>query len=105
MLTDHRGVLHDDGMDHVVSCANGGCGGLDAGGLVNGYADNLDCGVRIRGPPGSTVNLHFAAMNIEGAGYGLCSQANAPAGCNCDLQTDANCIDYVGKDTSNLNSF
>jgi hypothetical protein len=25
----------------------------------------------------------------------LCAQPNAPGGCNCDVQTDANCIDYV----------
>jgi hypothetical protein len=59
-------------------------------------ADNLDCGVRIRGGRGSTVNLHFTAMNIESATYGSCADpATRQSWCGCDVATDANCVDYV----------
>ena len=68
-------MLHDDSVDGFVDCTAGGqqrCGGLDSTGAVNGYKDNLNCGLRIRGPPGSTINLHFSAMNLEGGTNGLC---------------------------------
>lgn len=59
-------------------------------------ADNLDCGVRIRGGRGSTINLHFTAMNIESATYGSCADpATRQSWCDCDVATDANCVDYV----------
>ena len=45
-------------------------------GSSEGYGDNLDCGVRIRGDKGSTVNLHIVSMNIEGDGNGICNEAN-----------------------------
>ena len=52
MLSETRGVLHDDGMDHAVNCAINDCSAAGAGAATNGYDDNLDCGVRIRGPRG-----------------------------------------------------
>jgi hypothetical protein len=52
VLSETRGVLHDDGMDHAVNCAIGDCSADGAGAATNGYDDNLDCGVRIRGPRG-----------------------------------------------------
>jgi hypothetical protein len=45
-------------------------------GSSEGYGDNLDCGVRIRGKKGSTVNLHIVSMNIEGDGNGICNEDN-----------------------------
>ena len=58
ILTDSLGVLHDDGQAGSSSCQTAGCGGADATGAINGYADNLDCGVRIRGGPGTSL-AHF----------------------------------------------
>ena len=65
VLIASRGVLHDDTVDTHVDCSKGGCNSLDKNGHKNGYKDNANCGVRIRGPKGSVVNLHMAAMNLE----------------------------------------
>jgi hypothetical protein len=62
VLTDPRGVIHDDGMDHVVSCEEGGCGALDATGLANGYADNLDCKFCVAGSKEALDAVSFARM-------------------------------------------
>jgi hypothetical protein len=71
-----RGVLHDDQVGHV-QCGSVGakCGHLDAkgGADINGYSDDLDCGVRLHAPRGQTINVHFTQMNIEGLGNGLCA--------------------------------
>ena len=60
VLHDEFGVLHDDDISTANSYEEGGAG----------YGDNLDCGVRIRGRKGSTVNLHVVQMSLEGDGYG-----------------------------------
>lgn len=74
-LRNAHGVLHDDaiGNKHCVNAHD--CGGLDpkGGSNINGYSDNLDCGVRLHAPKGQTINVHFTQMNIEGVGAGgLC---------------------------------
>lgn len=81
-----HGVLHDDSTT-VVDCSTGQCNGLDAEGTTNGYSDNQHCGVRIRGPTGSQINLHMAAMNLEN-GAAACA-----AGWGGDCTRDD--IDYV----------
>ena len=63
VMTDPGGVLHDDAPARV-NCQNGGCG-TTGDSAATGYGDNLDCGVRIRAPKGSTINLHFTQMNLE----------------------------------------
>jgi hypothetical protein len=71
VLRDPHGTLHDDDPAGNVQCTNpNDCGGV---GGDNGYSDNLDCGVRIRAPKDSTVNIHFTQMNIEGGNTGLCA--------------------------------
>jgi hypothetical protein len=67
VLTAHRGVLHDDDVSTGTSYENG-----VAQQHNQGYGDNLNCGVRIRAPPGATVNLHIVQMNLEGDGNGIC---------------------------------
>ena len=78
MLTDPRGVIHDDGMDHVVSCEEGGCGALDATGLANGYADNLDCKFCVAGSKEALDAVSFARM----------MRADPDIGCACRWGAD-----------------
>ena len=107
VLTDPHGVLHDDGTGASVDCSVSDCSHNDAGAGVNGYDSNLDCGVRIRGPRGSTVNLHISAMNLEGPHTGTCSRQNParPDWCECDPMEDADCFDYVEvRDGRNANA-
>ena len=61
-----NGVLHDDLVGHVNCDADRTCGGEDSG--QTGYGDNLDCGVRIRAPKSSVVNLKFDQLNLEATG-------------------------------------
>ena len=58
MLTAAHGVLRDD--DTVQQGAYGSSPGSE------GYLDNADCGVVIRGGEGSTINFHLVQMNLEG---------------------------------------
>lgn len=105
VLTDPRGVLHDDDPAGDIHCEHD----LDCGlaGGDNGYSDNLDCGVRLHAGQGETVNLHFTQMNLEGGDNGLCghdvgdtSQVDCSTGCS----TNGGCGDYVeiydGRDAS-----
>jgi hypothetical protein len=57
VLRAHHGVLRDD---EVATS--------DFGGGNMGYRDNADCGVRIRGDAGSTINFHLVQMNLEANG-------------------------------------
>ena len=72
VLRDARGVLRDDDPVNVQ---------YQSTAATNGYMDNADCGVRIRGPSGapgrgSTINFHLVQMNLETGG------ACAPGGCD-----------------------
>eukprot|EP01052_Picozoa_sp_SAG31_P028361 SAG31_NODE_2730_length_5177_cov_2.436392_2_plen_462_part_00 len=97
ILEDDHGVLHDDGTGTNVNCQVQNCGSSEAGAEQNGYASNLDCGVRLRAPRGGLVNVHFSSMNLEGPESGVCSRQNPerPDWCDCDPMEDPDCFDYV----------
>ena len=77
VLRATHGVLRDD--DIVQQGAYGTTPGSA------GYLDNADCGVRIRGPAGSTVNFHLVQMNLEGDGNGICDPLSPEyIGRSCD---------------------
>lgn len=89
VLHDEFGVLHDDDISTANSYEEGG----------TGYGDNLDCGVRIRGGKGDTVNLHIVQMSLEGDGYGICDP-NHPQyiGHSCDENGGDFLYIYDGRD-------
>ncbi len=74
VLRSDFGVLRDDDPTN---------GQVGAGSVGNGYMNNADCGVRVRGGPGSTINFHLVQMNLEGPVTSADGQVICPeAGCD-----------------------
>ena len=89
VLRTEQGVLHDDDTSTATSFEQGG----------SGYGDNLDCGVRIRGGKGATINLHVVQMSLEGDGYGICDENNEQyIGHSCDDNGGDFLYVYDGRD-------
>jgi hypothetical protein len=93
VLRDTHGVLRDD--DTVQQGAYGNTPGSE------GYLDNADCGVRIRGRAGTTINFHLVQMNLEGDGNGICDpNSQQYIGHSCDENGGDFLEIYDGRDAN-----
>lgn len=93
VLHAQHGVLRDD--DTVQIGAYGNTPGSE------GYLDNADCGVRIRGGVHSTINFHLVQMNLEGDGNGICDPSSPQyIGHSCDENGGDFLEIYDGRDAT-----